>query len=250
VVVWQSDPHQDGDRGGIFGRIGGVGSPAEFRVNTYTTNQQLTPAAAASEAGFVVVWTSLQDGIGYGIFGQRFDPMGSPLGQEFRVNTFTTNFQIAPDVAADAAGNFVVVWASDGQDGSDYGIFGQRFDAAGSPVGPEFAVNTYTTGRQWRPSVAREPDGAFMVTWGLVYAYPFGEKVVGQRFDASGGRVGAEFRVNTYTTGGQRVSATAARGMEKFVVTWTSQPQDGSDGGIYGQLFGDLIFRDGFEAGP
>jgi hypothetical protein len=30
-------------------------------------------------------------------------------------------------VAADPAGDFVVVWDSDGQDGSDLGVFGQRF---------------------------------------------------------------------------------------------------------------------------
>ena len=31
--------------------------------------------------------------------------------------------QTAPDVAIDAAGDFVVVWQSPGQDGSGYGVF-------------------------------------------------------------------------------------------------------------------------------
>jgi hypothetical protein len=52
---------------------------------------------------------------------------GDPLGPEFRVNTFTTSNQIAPTVGADAAGNFVVVWSSLLQDGSNYGVFGQRY---------------------------------------------------------------------------------------------------------------------------
>jgi hypothetical protein len=30
-------------------------------------------------------------------------------------------------VTADSAGNFVVVWSSFGQDGSNYGVFGQRY---------------------------------------------------------------------------------------------------------------------------
>jgi hypothetical protein len=249
VVVWQSY-FQDGNRSGIFGRLlDGVGTPSDFQVNTYTTSQQLTPAVAASAAGFVVVWSSLQGTGGYDVFAQRYDGTGNPLGFEFRVNTHTPDFQIAPDVAADAAGNFVVVWTSRDQDGSDYGIFGQRFDAAGIPAGPEFGVNAYATGRQWLPAVAREAGGAFMVTWTTVDSYAL-EKVVGQRFDANGTKVGEEFRVNTFTTGSQRVSAIAARGGEKFVVTWTSIPQDGSDSGVYGQLFGDLIFRDGFDAGP
>jgi hypothetical protein len=49
------------------------------------------------------------------------------LGPEFRVNTFTTGEQSSPDVASDASGNFVVAWASDLQDGSDWGVFGQRY---------------------------------------------------------------------------------------------------------------------------
>jgi uncharacterized membrane protein len=33
-------------------------------------------------------------------------------GAEFQVNTYTTDHQTSPAVAADAAGNFVVVWES------------------------------------------------------------------------------------------------------------------------------------------
>jgi len=51
------------------------------------------------------------------------------LGTEFQVNTYTTSHQLssgpgAHQVAADASGNFVVVWNSNGQDGSLDGIFG------------------------------------------------------------------------------------------------------------------------------
>ena len=57
-----------------------------------------------------------------------------PVGSEFHVNTYTTDDQYASSVAADAAGNFVVVWQSFGQDGSGLGVFGQRYDATGAPV--------------------------------------------------------------------------------------------------------------------
>ena len=52
---------------------------------------------------------------------------GDPLGSEFRVNTYTTNDQRIPSVAADSSGNFVVVWRSDTQDGDGFGVFGQRY---------------------------------------------------------------------------------------------------------------------------
>ena len=61
---------------------------------------------------------------------------GNPLGPEFRVNTYTTNTQGFPSVAADASGNFVVVWSSYTQDGSTDGVFGQRYASSGALLGP------------------------------------------------------------------------------------------------------------------
>jgi hypothetical protein len=50
-----------------------------------------------------------------------------PLGSEFRANSHTTGDQISPSVASAADGRFIAVWHSGGQDGSSWGIFGQRF---------------------------------------------------------------------------------------------------------------------------
>lgn len=62
---------------------------------------------------------------------------------EFQVNTYTTTDQGGPAVAADAAGNFVVVWKSCfDQDGDLCGVFGQRYSRTGTVVGTEFRVNT------------------------------------------------------------------------------------------------------------
>ncbi len=60
-------------------------------------------------------------------------------------NTFATNSQYAPAVAMDADGDFVVTWASYGQDGSSNGIYAQRYNAAGVAQSTEFLVNTRTT---------------------------------------------------------------------------------------------------------
>src|SRR5262245_61890816 len=70
-----------------------------------------------------------------------------PTGPQFQVNTYTTNSQPASSVAADADGDFVVVWESRGSssgDTSGASIQGQRYDSAGSPLGSQFQVNTYT----------------------------------------------------------------------------------------------------------
>jgi hypothetical protein len=90
----------------------------------------LRSVASESSGNFVVVWeSSYQDGSNYGVFGQRYDSTGEPLGPEFRVNTYTLHAQDIPAVASDSSGNFVVLWGSYSQDGWGYGVFGQRFGA-------------------------------------------------------------------------------------------------------------------------
>jgi hypothetical protein len=95
-------------------------------VNTYTTAAQYAPAVAIDPAGnFVVAWAS-DDPVSTEIFGQRYASSGAPLGSQFQVNAITTGSQYLPAVAVDPAGNFVVVWAGQG-DTDPIGVFGQRF---------------------------------------------------------------------------------------------------------------------------
>ena len=86
-------------------------------------------------------------------------------------------------VTMDDTGNFVVAWASYLQDGSHYGIFGQRYDSTGTALGPEFRVNTYTTYGQTRPAVAADPTlGNFVVIWDSQLQDGLGVGVFGQRY--------------------------------------------------------------------
>jgi hypothetical protein len=207
---------------------------AEFRVNTFTTNHQYYSAVASDASGnFVVVWDSYgQDGSGYGVFGQRFSARGAPRGAEFHVNTYTTLAQRLPAIASDAIGNFVVVWESYGQDGSSYGVFGQRFDATGAPQGSEFRLNAYTPGQQARPAVTYEPNGSFVVVWDGYSQDGDRFGIFGRRFNASGTPLGSEFQVNSYTTNSQNRPAVAADPNGGFVVAWSSYRQDGEGGAI------------------
>ena len=76
------------------------------------------------------------------------------MGSEFQINTHTSDYQQFSTVAMDAVGNFVVTWSSYNQDGSSSGIYGQRYDAAGTALGGEFQINTQIynqqISRRWR----------------------------------------------------------------------------------------------------
>jgi hypothetical protein len=232
VVVWMSPG--DGSGSGVFGqRYAASGAPLgpQFPVNTYTTDNQGFPLVAADSSGnFVVVWMSrFQDGSDYGIFGQRFASSGTPLGTEFRVNTYTTGYQLFPALSADASGNFVVAW--NGNDGDQGGVFAQRYASSGIPLGTEFRVNTDTAGSQVRPSVAMTGSGDFVMTWAT---FP---DIFGRRYSGSGTPVGSEFRINTNTTSTHFQPSVAADDSGNFVVAWTSDQQDGSAYGVFGQRF-------------
>ena len=105
------------------------------------------------------------------------------------------------------------------------------------PYGIEFQVNTYTDHMQGDPAVASLQDGGFVICWqsykqdGSVYG------IFAQRFDFSGNKRGNEFQVNTFTEEDQAEPAVASLQGGGFVICWQSDFQDGSDNGIFGQMF-------------
>ena len=169
-----------------------------------------------------------------GISVQAQEP--EPAGEEFQINTYATGAQREAALAADTEGNFVVVWDSDGSDGTDThgrSIQGQLYDASGTPVGGQFQVNSYTLNNQQRPAVAVEPQGGFVVVWESIGSYgsdtEFNYSIQAQRYDSSGTPVGGQFQVNSYTTGTQGYPAVAVEPQGNFVVVWDSEGSSGSD---------------------
>ena len=70
---------------------------------------------------------------------------GTTRGNPFEVNTYTSAGQIEPRIAMDPTGDFAVVWSSFVQDGSGYGVYARRYDAATAVLGTEFRVNENST---------------------------------------------------------------------------------------------------------
>lgn len=263
LVAWESFVSGGSDSSGLsiqaqIHAANGTPLGAQFQVNTYMTDHQRYPSVAVDGAGnFVVAWESEgsfgSDQSSTSIQAQRYDVSGAPLGGEFQVNSYTTNYQRNPSVAADNAGSFVVAWASYGSSGSDQSahcVQAQRYDANGAPLGGQFQVNTYTTVEQGYPSVAMNGAGNFVVAW---QSYGSGGSdqsewsIQAQRYSANGAPVGGEFQVNTYTTNYQRFPSLAVDAAGNFVVAWEHEaPYGGYD--VRAQRF-DQLFRDGFATG-
>ncbi|MDO6964793.1 Ig-like domain-containing protein [Rhizobium alvei] len=214
-------------------------SYTETLVNTQTNNHQNLPAIAAlADGGWVITWMSAdQDGNGYGIFAQRYAADGSLVDDEFLVNSYLPSDQYEPTIAALDDGGFIICWASDGQDGSGFGIYGMRFNADGVQVGNEFRVNSYTTGEQSGAAVTALEDGGFVVAWTSYLQDGSSFGVYQQRYDKYGNTVGNETQVNYYTTNGQSDASVTGLADGGWVVTWSSNGQDGYGFGIYMRIY-------------
>ena len=247
VISWTSYG-QDGDVDGVFARqfrFNGEAKGDEFQVNSHWNNRQdRSDVGMDNNGNFVVVWAAYRhpaDDNEWGIFGQRFNAAGAKLGGEFLVNTSTSDDQMEPAVAVDPVGNFVVTWASFGQDGSGWGVYARRFNAAGTALDANaFRVNQTTLNWQYQPDVSMDNSGNFVVTWaadaqdnpGLadlgVYARAYRADGTA-RFPGQG-----EFRVNANIEGHQFRPAVALDADGDFVIVWMGPDADGY--GIYQRL--------------
>jgi Ca2+-binding RTX toxin-like protein len=251
VITWTSNG-QDGDGDGVYARVYsalGVPSSGEILVNTTTTGNQNDAAIAMHDTGvFVITWTSSgQDGDLGGIYAQQFSALGAAVGTETLVNTTTTGDQTSSAVALDALGNGVVTWTSTGTDGDLGGIYAQRFNALGVAQGSEILVNTETSGDQSESSLAMSATGEFVVAWTSNGQDSGGDGVFAQKFDALGVADGLELQVNTTVVGAQNGVAVAVDAAGYLVFTWTSDGQDGSLTGVYGQVYTDAGVASGSE---
>ncbi|MEZ5313344.1 MAG: hypothetical protein R2862_06630 [Thermoanaerobaculia bacterium] len=228
VAAWQS-AGADGSGSAVRARLfdsGGSPASGEIALNATTADDQVTPAVARTEdGGFVAAWASNgQDGSGYAIVARRFGAGGAPLGGEIVVNVTTAGNQIAPRIAANAAG-FLVVWTGPGASTDTNEVFVRRYQADGTPATGEIRMNATVTGQQISPDVDFLPGNGFLATWASEGQDGSGYAVVARRFDAAGGAVSPEIAVPTVTTYDQSSPAIATLADGSFVVAWQKSRQ-------------------------
>lgn len=239
VVSWSSNLQDGSDYGVYFQRFDslGVAQGSETRVNTLTTGQQdLASIGMADDGSFVISFSNLNVTSG-DIYAQRYSSSGTAIGSNFRVNTTTIQAQWYSSVDVDSDGDFVIVWESNVQDGSGYGIYGQRYDSSGIAQGSEFRVNSTTAGNQLGAAVDLAADGSFVVAWDSAGQDGSGLGVFAQRYNASGVAQGGEIQVNTYIAGDQDTASIDVTTDGRFAISWQSNAQDGDLEGIFAQEF-------------
>ena len=245
VMVWTSF-NQAGSNAfqDVYGQIlspTGLKIGTNFLINQFINFNQRTPVIAPlANGGFVVVWVSEQErslvpnlgtnsNYSYSsgfilpsvdIYARLYSSNGSPVGNEFLVNT-GNNISANPTVAAAVDGTFMVVWGQKDLVVLDNGwdIYARSFSSAGAG-GAALRVNTRVSGDQYAPRLS-SLGVDYMVVWTSLGQDGSREGVYGQFMRIGGALIGGEFRVNTTTVGQQMHPVATSDGVQQFLVIWT-----------------------------
>ncbi|MBI5267881.1 MAG: T9SS type A sorting domain-containing protein [candidate division Zixibacteria bacterium] len=225
LVVWQDYRNRNWD---IYAqRIASDGSLIGKNIlinDDLNLAQQHAPKISASPDGwFVVVWYDSR-WANDDIFVQRLDSAGGKIGRNIKVNSDAGSARQAfPDVAADGAGNFTVVW-TDWRNGSypnNPDIYARKFDTLMNALYVDVRVNKDGSTRSQRdPSIAADRLGNVGIVWSDSGATSF--DIVGQMIDVEGNVREQNFRANSSTDSAQVQPDIALDGRNRFV-TWADK---------------------------
>jgi hypothetical protein len=108
---------------------------------------QIEPVIAATTTGYLVAWLDNgAEGDDYAVMAQRLAKDGELVGRPFMAHAETDGAQIAPAIAVQPDGSFVIAYNSADTDGD--GIHAQAFDADGSRLGTAIRLTEHEAGRQ------------------------------------------------------------------------------------------------------
>lgn len=190
LVTWEGCCEDGSDKSVSARLLNASASPlgAPFRINTSTVGPQRRPAVSASTSGdFLVVWqgrgATNQEAH---IFAQVVSRTGGLIGSEKRVSSGEQggNAQIAPAVAVDGTGGYLVTWL-DWAINFPIGVFGARLDAAANASG-ESRLSEHQVGAQHEHHLATNGRGNVVAVYESFLADEIG--IAGRRLASGGNR--------------------------------------------------------------
>jgi len=218
-------------------------SEVEIKLNDYITQHQDAQSMAVSGTTVMTIWKSDQQDSdsSRGIYGRTFDTSTETFGSVFQLNSTIAGDQNYTDLVTLSNGNFVAVWQSDAQDtDSSRAVVGRVIDASGTPVSAEFILAETISLSQDRPQVSALSGGQFVAVWqgqGDDGADATSYGIYGRIFNADGSAAGSEFLINDFYTWDQTQPSVTTLSDGDFVVSWSSDGQDGSGQGVYQKRF-------------
>jgi len=230
VIAWESNGQDTTTVKIYYQKFDNTGSPigTETLLITNTAIDKSPHFSFDSKNDMIMVWQGATSPVTFiwDVFGRRFDTDLNPVGNIFKVNTYTTLKQREPKIDFYTDDSYLIVWQSEAQDGDIYGIYGQKRSANDNNIGSEFLINTYTIGRQDRPDLDIDNSNYAVVVWESRFQDGDGYGIFAQRFDENLNPYGSEFQVNRYSTNDQRYPVVAIKNKGDFVIAYQSFGQN------------------------
>ncbi|OED46209.1 hypothetical protein AB838_19510 [Rhodobacteraceae bacterium (ex Bugula neritina AB1)] len=194
---------RDGDAISYHARVfnaDGTPRSGDFRVNqTSESFQSFGDIVGLKDGGFAVTWRSSEvDDSLYAVMLRLYDADGTARTNEIQVNQYWLGSQSNSSISILKNGKVILTWNSDGQDGSDEGVYARIMNADGSPAGNEFQVHSQTSNAQHQPDVTALSDGGFIIVW-TNFTSEDTATILAQRFSANGTPIGGETKISSGT---------------------------------------------------
>jgi hypothetical protein len=247
VVAWQTDQGEGDVKAQIFKQEPGLPLGGEIQVNAQGVGPQARPAIAMfTDGSFAIAWEDGkgQDGSGWGLVAQWFNPTGGKVGGEKVLDTASAGDQRFV-AAAGQQDEAVFAWTNL-ENGSH--VHARRYDKTGASLAgnPETVANQQKTGDQTGPALVSWPGG-FALAWESEGQDGDGSAIVLRRFGETGQPAGSEAVVNSTTAGPQLHPTLGADANGNLVLAWDSFNQDGDLEAIVFQRFDKQGAKQGGE---
>lgn len=222
VLLWA-----DNARIGIFTRrftAAGIPTQPRERSVDFTSNP-------VSGIGCFAVARVAPDGSSVGVYVSIYNRFGDLIVPEFRVNENTAGDQLAPRVAINASGAFVVTW----QDAAANTVNAKLFRANGVAAAPAQTVFSSTINVA-NPHVAMNNLGDFVIGF-EAFTNSSGLDVYFRRYSFTGFAVAAASIANTTTAGVQLNATPAITQSGDFWISWESAAGPATPWQVMGRHF-------------
>ncbi|MGJ7042978.1 Ca2+-binding RTX toxin-like protein [Shinella sp. BE166] len=210
----------------------------ETRIDALSADLELSPSVTALADGGWVVSFSTFDGTTEQVLQQRFDANGNTVGPLADISPgLVGDDEYEQSTTALPDGGWIVTWTLE-TSGGDTSIYQQRFDLNGVSTGLTQLSSSTGDLISVQPSVATLADGGWVTVWTIYDFFNDSFELHIRTFDADGTPRDSETLTSAnYDDYGilDPIVTTLADG--GWVVTWTSEYQDGDSLGIYQQAF-------------
>ena len=221
LVAWMGDPFSAPAAIGVFARAfrsDGVALGPGMRLNaTANDSSGLPSTAAGSDGNYLVAWGAVPTGSDRTVlFARLLGADGQLVGPPIEIETETRLYSW-PLVVWTGEG-YVVAWTGAPEHN---GVYGRRLTADGAPIGSEFRIDAggpgyAQTGLGGFASLAN----GFLALWNVSEFEIQRNTIYGQRFDASGDRVGPTMTVNSEALSDAAKLTVAADSTGAFIAAW------------------------------